>query len=61
MMHLVLVIDMMAASINRPRAPLRTHLNLKKQGRLTDDWDKNSAIARSRQQADSASKIGPVP
>jgi len=39
MMHLVLVIDI-DGDVDQPGLErLRAHLNLKKQGRLTDDWD----------------------
>jgi hypothetical protein len=39
MTHLVLVIDI-DGDVDQPGLErLRTHLNLKKQGRLTDDWD----------------------
>jgi hypothetical protein len=39
MMHLVLVVDIDGDVDQSGLERLRTHLNLKKQGRLTDDWD----------------------
>jgi hypothetical protein len=39
MMHLVLVIDIDGDVDQSGLERLRTHLNLKKFGRLTDDWD----------------------
>jgi hypothetical protein len=39
MMHLVLVVDIDGHVDQSGLERLRTHLNLKKQGRLTDDWD----------------------
>jgi hypothetical protein len=39
MMHLTLVIDIHGDVDQSGLDRLRAHLNLKKQGRLTDDWD----------------------
>jgi hypothetical protein len=39
MMHLILMIDIDGDIDQSGLDRLRTHLNLKKQGRLTDDWD----------------------
>ena len=39
MLHLVLVVDIHGEVDQSGLERLRTHLDLKKQGRLTDDWD----------------------
>lgn len=50
MMHLVLVVDIHGEVDQSSLERLRTHLCLKKQGRLSDDWDQEFGyrkIARS--------------
>jgi|SRR5882757_3124546 len=58
MMHLVLVIDIDGGIDQSGLERLRTHLNLKKQGRLTDDWDQEFGYRTIEAASGQRTKIG---
>jgi hypothetical protein len=57
MMHLVLVIDIHGEVDQRGLDQLRTQLDLKKQGRLTDDWDHGFGYRRIERPSGRQTKI----
>jgi hypothetical protein len=58
MMHLVLVIDIHGEVDQSSLERLRTHLDLKKQGRLSDDWDQEFGYRKIERSTGQYTKIG---
>jgi len=58
MMHLVLVVDIDGGIDQCGLERLRAHLDLKKQGRLTDDWDQEFGYRTIEETSGQRIKVG---
>jgi hypothetical protein len=58
MMHLVLVIDIHGEVDQSSLQRLRSHLDLKKQGRLSDDWDQEFGHRKIERSSSQYTSIG---